>query len=269
MKKKKLSTKLECFQNNDLFIVSKLDGSEHWTQEFNICLLPMTLHFHLSGISEKFDIIKKISWEFGDKTKIVSITNRKQVPEEAVVKHIFKQRNINTDTLFVQASVYTSTHIYTTPSFSLGPFETKIKQNYINPEEFKKLIIDFYLQDKTNDVICDKLAINIQEIATRLSYAPNFINYTFRDDMVGDALVKMIKALREQKFRPEVGNPFSYFTKIAYHAFCNRIKRENKMYDALKNYQTDIYENFIDSGYLPLANLQNATNNETTEFENF
>lgn len=43
-------------------------------------------------------------------------------------------------------------------------------------------------------------------------------------------------------------NPFSYFTKISYHAFVNRIKKEKKMDEVLKRYQEKIYEEMYSSG---------------------
>lgn len=43
-------------------------------------------------------------------------------------------------------------------------------------------------------------------------------------------------------------NPFSYFTRIAYHAFVNRIKKEKKVAEVLKLYQEKIYEEAYSSG---------------------
>jgi len=62
-------------------------------------------------------------------------------------------------------------------------------------------------------------------IATRLSYKPNFLNYTFRDDMIGDALVDCVRFAT--KFNPNKSeNPFSYITTICFNAFLRRIDRE-------------------------------------------
>ena len=40
------------------------------------------------------------------------------------------------------------------------------------------------------------LADSLNKIATGLSYAPNFINYSYKDEMVGDAILKMFSALK-------------------------------------------------------------------------
>ena len=62
-------------------------------------------------------------------------------------------------------------------------------------------------------------------IAERLSTRPNFINYPFRDDMIGDAIENCL--MYASNFDPEKSsNPFAYFTQITYFAFLRRIKKE-------------------------------------------
>lgn len=127
-----------------------------------------------------------------------------------------------------------------------GPKPNQI-QFYVEPKEFDEKIGDFY---KTEHISND-LASMINKIAHKLSYAPNFINYTYRDEMVGDAIVRMMKALISKKYTHAKGkNPFSYFTKIAFNAFRNRIKKEKYMHDTLQKYQEEVimsseYNNFI------------------------
>lgn len=95
----------------------------------------------------------------------------------------------------------------------------------------------------------EKLGGFIYKIATGLSYAPNFINYSYREDMVGDAIVKMYSALTNKKFDLSTGNnPFSYFTTIAFHAFINRIKKEKKQRDIVTTYQEAVYDNLLSEG---------------------
>ena len=76
---------------------------------------------------------------------------------------------------------------------------------------------------------------------------------TYREEMVGDAVERMVQALTDQKFDPLKGNPFSYFTKIAFHAFCNRIKKEKKGRDALVNYQNEVYNNIGSNHGIPCS----------------
>ena len=65
------------------------------------------------------------------------------------------------------------------------------------------------------------------KIATHLSYKPNFVNYMFREDMIGDGIENCVQYIHN--FNPEKSkNPFSYFTQIIYYAFLRRIEKEKK-----------------------------------------
>jgi hypothetical protein len=65
------------------------------------------------------------------------------------------------------------------------------------------------------------------KIATHLSYRPNFINYTYRDDMISDGIENCLQYVAN--FNPEKSNnPFAYFTQIIYYAFLRRIAKEKK-----------------------------------------
>jgi len=65
------------------------------------------------------------------------------------------------------------------------------------------------------------------KISTRLSTKPNFINYTYRDEMISDGIENCVNYLGN--FNPEKStNPFAYFTQIIYYAFLRRIQREKK-----------------------------------------
>lgn len=253
--------KLENCPNNSMIIVGRTAVDSEWHVNIAELVQPATVFFQMSACSTLPSTIKKICWEFGDNTKIISLTNRKQQPELSIVKHVFKSANM--ETLTIQASVFTPPSMFIA-TMNIGPFTASVKKNYIDPEFFKNQIVEYY----ESDDLKDDLALSVQQIANRLAFAPNFINYTYREDMVGDALIKMIKALREQKFDPKRGNPFSYFTKIAFHAFCNRIKKEKKNRDTLTSYQNNTYDTLTEVGYLT---PQNHTNVEdiSTSYENF
>ena len=65
------------------------------------------------------------------------------------------------------------------------------------------------------------------KIATHLSYKPNFVNYMFREDMIGDGIENCVQYIHN--FNPEKStNPFAYFTQIIYYAFLRRIQKEKK-----------------------------------------
>jgi hypothetical protein len=127
----------------------------------------------------------------------------------------------------------------------------KSKEHYVNSKDFKAAIATYYKTD-----VCENdLGEMITKIAHGLSYAPNFINYSYKDEMIGDAVVKMFTALFNKKFNLDATdsngnkyNPFSYFTTIAFHAFINRIKKEKRHHEALTQYKERIYEESLNYG---------------------
>lgn len=123
-----------------------------------------------------------------------------------------------------------------------APVAKKLKprerEHYVNSREFEEEIREFY---KTGHVTF-KLGDSINKIAHGLSFAGNFINYSYKEEMVGDAIVKMFSALKNKKFKLDSGfNPFSYFTTIAFHAFINRIKKEKRHHETLNEYKEKVY----------------------------
>jgi hypothetical protein len=76
------------------------------------------------------------------------------------------------------------------------------------------------------------------KIAENLSHKPNFLSYTFRDEMVGDAIENCVMYV--DNFDPtKSSNPFAYFTQIVYYAFLRRIQKEKKqLYVKYKSTET-------------------------------
>ena len=75
--------------------------------------------------------------------------------------------------------------------------------------------------------ITDYIGECFLKIANGLSYRPNFINYTYRQEMISDGIENCLQYIHN--FDPEKSkNPFSYFTQIIYYAFIRRIQKEKK-----------------------------------------
>jgi len=76
-------------------------------------------------------------------------------------------------------------------------------------------------------IIPNYLGECILKIATKLANRPNFINYSYKDDMILDGIENCIQYF--DNFDPtKSSNPFSYFTQIIYYAFLRRIDKEKK-----------------------------------------
>lgn len=65
------------------------------------------------------------------------------------------------------------------------------------------------------------------KIATRLSTKYRFANYTYRDEMISDAIENCVMVVNG--FDPSKStNPFAYFTQVIRNAFFRRIMKEKK-----------------------------------------
>ena len=108
------------------------------------------------------------------------------------------------------------------------------KEHYVNNKVFLEAMIEY--KDKCNKAkkrgrknppVTNYIGECFLKIANHLSYRPNFINYTFRDDMISDGIENCLQYLAN--FNPEKSkNPFAYFTQIIYYAFIRRIQKEKK-----------------------------------------
>ena len=108
------------------------------------------------------------------------------------------------------------------------------KEHYVNNKEFleamkayKKSVNKAKREKKEKPPVTDYIGSCFLKIANHLSYRPNFINYTFRDDMISDGIENCLQYL--DNFNPAKSkNPFAYFTQIIFYAFVRRIQKEKK-----------------------------------------
>lgn len=129
------------------------------------------------------------------------------------------------------------------------PDKTKF---YVEPKKFDEEIVKYY----ESGFMSNDLAEMVSKISNKLSYAPNFINYSYREEMVGDGIIRMMKALISKKYNREKGtNPFSYFTRIAFNAFRNRIKKEKHIHETHEKYRMELMS--MSEGYSNLLKNNN------------
>ena len=94
-------------------------------------------------------------------------------------------------------------------------------------KEYKQLCEDAKKNNKEKPLVTNYIGGCFLKIANHLSYRPNFINYTFKDDMISDGIENCLQYVHN--FNPDKSqNPFAYFTQIIYYAFIRRIQKEKK-----------------------------------------
>ena len=112
--------------------------------------------------------------------------------------------------------------------------KTTKKEHYVNNKEFLAAMVEYTKnvnrakrKKEPKPPVTDYIGSCFLKIANHLSYRPNFINYTFRDDMISDGIENCLQYL--DNFNPrKSNNPFAYFTQIIYYAFIRRIQKEKK-----------------------------------------
>jgi len=108
--------------------------------------------------------------------------------------------------------------------------------------EYRQQVLDAQAKGLDKPIVSRYLGECFIKIATHLSYKANFINYTFKDDMISDGIENCLTAV--EKFDPsKSANPFAYYTQIIYFAFVRRIQKEKKQqatkYKFLENIDID------------------------------
>ena len=102
--------------------------------------------------------------------------------------------------------------------------------HYVDNKEFLKAMVEWKdrCAEKGEELpVTNYIGECFFKIATHLSYRPNFINYTYRDEMISDGIENCLQYVKN--FNPEKSNnPFAYFTQIIYYAFLRRIQKEKK-----------------------------------------
>ena len=112
--------------------------------------------------------------------------------------------------------------------------QRKRSDHYVNNKELLEAMIVYrskcaIAKEKGSDppAISNYLGECFLKIATHLSYKPNFVNYMFREDMIGDGIENCVQYIHN--FDPnKSNNPFAYFTQIIYYALLRRIQKEKK-----------------------------------------
>ena len=112
--------------------------------------------------------------------------------------------------------------------------KAKEKPHYVDNKKFLEAMIEYRdrcekakNRNRKKPDVTNYIGECFLKIANHLSYRPNFINYTFRDDMISDGIENCLQYM--DNFNPDKSkNPFAYFTQIIYYAFIRRIQNEKK-----------------------------------------
>jgi hypothetical protein len=121
------------------------------------------------------------------------------------------------------------------------------KPHYVNNKQFSQSVVDYVTSvveareaEKDEPIITEYIGSCFLKIAEGLSHKPNFVGYTYREEMVMDGVENCIKAIMnydvKKATRTGLPNAFAYFTQIVYFAFLRRIAKEKKQQDIKEKY---------------------------------
>lgn len=120
--------------------------------------------------------------------------------------------------------------------------------HYVNNAKFSQAVLEYCTElqqakaDRKNDLpkVPNYIAECFLKICEGLSHKHNFIRYTYREEMVMDAVENCLRAIENYNIEAATrsGNPnaFAYFTQIAWYAFLRRIAKEKKQQDIKLRY---------------------------------
>jgi hypothetical protein len=120
--------------------------------------------------------------------------------------------------------------------------EPKARPHYVDNKKFGEAIVEYVKKAATakdsgqsSPVVPNYIAACFLKIAEGLSHKVNFIRYTYREEMVMDAVENCLRAINNYnpnaETRTGTPNAFAYFTQICYFAFLRRIEKEKKQQD--------------------------------------
>ena len=128
----------------------------------------------------------------------------------------------------------------------------------MNNAEFSQAVVSYVTQvneareaRKEIPIVPNYIAECFLRIAEGLSHKSNFIRYTYREEMVMDAVENCLKAIHNYNLdtatRTGKPNAFAYFTQITWYAFLRRISKEKKQQDIRIKFLTRAsIEDFVD-----------------------
>ena len=111
----------------------------------------------------------------------------------------------------------------------------KRKNEYVNNKDFLAALVQYRdavraakAEGRERPRVPNYVGECVMKIATHLARKPNFINYTFKEEMISDGIENCLQYI--DNFDPDKSNnPFAYFTQIIWFAFLRRIQKEKKL----------------------------------------
>lgn len=154
------------------------------------------------------------------------------------------------------------------------------KDIYVSNDDLQRMLEAYHrsaeitlykFYDKTGDLVktfrveafrmSEELGEAFLKIARKISSMGCFVKYSFREDMISDAIAMMVKSAHKYKVGGEAksANPFAYFTKMTYNTFILRIKKEKSLTEKLDKFKREKYPELMEDQGCDMAESVRST----------
>ena len=109
---------------------------------------------------------------------------------------------------------------------------------YIDSKEMMEELIHY------NDTgeITEVLGAMFLKLARRYTSKPNFVGYSFRDEMISESVYRMISQIDKFDVDHPSKNPFAYFTQICFHQCLTMINKEKRQTEIKDNIRAKLWD---------------------------
>lgn len=110
--------------------------------------------------------------------------------------------------------------------------------NYIDSSQMMQELVDY----NNTGVISEDLGRMFLKLARRYTSKPNFVGYSYRDEMISESVYRMISQIAKFDVTHPSRNPFAYFTQICYHQVLTMINKEKRQKEIKDNIRSKIWD---------------------------
>ncbi len=109
--------------------------------------------------------------------------------------------------------------------------------NYIDSSQMMQELVDY----NNTGIISEELGAMFLKLARRYTSKPNFVGYSYRDEMISESVYRMISQIAKFDVTHPARNPFAYFTQICYHCVLTLINKEKRQAEIKDNIRSKVW----------------------------
>lgn len=125
----------------------------------------------------------------------------------------------------------------------------KTSNLYIDKNEMIVEILKYH----ASGVISEVLGEMFMRLAIRYTSKYNFSGYTYRDDMIAEAVFRMVEQIDKFDVNHPTQNPFAYFTTVAHRQILTVLNKEEKYRDLKDSVRTMMWDDLCTDEHINMT----------------